>query len=93
MDKSVGIYELVNSILATIPEPYSEDVILNVFQKIQKNPDWLKRYNQLLLEHNTNRVVNPWIGKYTKRLTGMKNLVRADAHGTTLVKRYTKLTH
>ena len=40
MDKKTeGVEILVKEVLATIPEPYSEDIILEVFQKIVENPN------------------------------------------------------
>lgn len=44
MDKKTeGIEILVTDVLATIPEPYGEDIILEVFQKIEGDPEWRRR--------------------------------------------------
>jgi hypothetical protein len=46
--KTQGVQDLVGEVLNTIPEPYSEDVILNVCVAIERQGRWLRRYRQLL---------------------------------------------
>jgi hypothetical protein len=77
---------------ATIPKPYGEDIILNVFQKINKDRELLRRYT-LLKDELGKYGVNPSIGKYTKELTGMKNLKRTSAPNGPIITSYTKLVH
>ena len=83
MDKKTeGVEILVKEVLATIPEPYGEDIILEVFQKIDVNPEWRLRYNSLsndLSDDLTDWIINNWIGKYVSSETGMKSLREVSA--------------
>jgi len=90
-NKTEGVKFLVENVLLSIYIPYEEDIILNVFQKIDRNRDWYKRYVELG-EELTTPVVNNWIGKYTKNLTGMKTLRHVHLKGNQLITSYTKLT-
>lgn len=85
-----GVEDLVQDVLYTMHEPYGEDVIFNVCQKIEENINWQKRYADLG-EVLGLGVVNNWIGKYTKSLTGMKILRRVQLKEKHLITAYTKL--
>ncbi len=78
-------------------EPYGEDVILEVFQKIEGNTEWRKRYNSLsndLSDDLTDDIINNWIGKYVKDQTRLTSLREVSAEGKcSLIKGYTKLGH
>lgn len=89
-NKTQGVYELVSEVLGTIPEPYGEDIIMDVCVKIENDSRWRRRYRQLVAELNTN-VVNQWIGQYTKQLTGLNTMVQVDAGPDHIVGSYTKL--
>jgi hypothetical protein len=78
MNKTEGVKILVQDVLRTISEPYEEDIIWNVFMKIENNGDWRRRYDELSHEL-TKDVVNNWIGKYTKDLTGLNTILQVDA--------------
>lgn len=96
MDKKTeGVEILVKEVLATIPEPYSEDIILEVFQKIEENPEWEKRYRSLNIDIGdgfSDDAINPWIGKYVSSETGMKALqVVSVGNKCKLVTSYSKL--
>jgi hypothetical protein len=96
MDKKTeGVEILVKEVLATIPEPYGEDIILEVFQKIEGNPEWRLRYNSLsndLSDDLTDWIINNWIGKYVSGETGMKSLREVPAgERCTLITSYSKL--
>ncbi len=72
---------LVREILRTIPQPYPETIIFDVFKKIKAHPDFEKRYLMLVDELSV-YAVNPSIGKYTRALTGLKPIgQRATPHG------------
>ena len=90
MKKTAGVRIFVQDILRKISKPYGEDIILNVFRKIEKDRD-LKRCYTLLVHELGKYAVNTWIGKYTKELTGLKNLRIVDAPKDSLIKSYTKL--
>ena len=46
-NRTEGVKTLVEEVLATLPTPYSEDVIDEVFLAIEANPTWLTVYNVL----------------------------------------------
>ena len=96
MDKKTeGVEILVKDVLATIPEPYGEDIILEVCQKIEGNPEWRRRYNSLsndLGDDLTDDTINNWIGKYVKDQTRLNSLREVSANGQcSLITSYTKL--
>ncbi len=96
MDKKTeGVEIFVKDVLATIPEPYGEDIILEVFQKIEGNPEWRRRYNSLsndLSDDLTDWIINNWIGKYVASETGMKALREVSVNGRcSLITGYSKL--
>lgn len=88
-NKTEGVRILVQDVLRTISKPYKEDIILNVFKKLEKG-DWRRRYD-LLIDELGMYGINPWIGKYTKELTGLNNLRIVPAPKGSLIKSYTKL--
>jgi len=89
-NKTEGVLILVQDVLRTFNEPYEEDVIEDVFLAIESNPEWLRRYKELS-DELSNMVVNPWIGRYTKMLTGLNSLREVDAKRSKLITSYTKL--
>lgn len=90
--KTEDVNQLVHAILQTIPEPYSEDIIDEVFLTIEKNPHWLRQYKKLCDELNKN-VVNVWIAKYTKKNTGLNSGEIKAAVQSHLIQSFTKLTY
>ena len=96
MDKKTeGVEVLVKEVLVTIPEPYSEDITLEVFQKIEANPEWFRRYNSLSIDVGdgySDDVINQAIGRYVSSETGMKALQLVSTAGKCgLVTSYSKL--
>ncbi len=72
--KTEGVKILVQDILAAkFSELYDEDIILNIFKAIEDNPEWRRRYDELS-DDLRDWVVNNWIGKYVKEITGLYNL-------------------
>jgi uncharacterized protein (DUF433 family) len=55
--------------LVTLPTPYSEDVIDEVFQAIEANPTWLAVYRGLRTKLGV-KVVNQAVGSWTSRAVG-----------------------
>jgi hypothetical protein len=90
MKKTAGVRIFVQDILRKISKPYGEDIILNVFRKIEKDRD-LKRCYTLLVHELGKYAVNTWVGKYTKELTGMKSLTSTPAPHGPIITSYTKL--
>ena len=88
--KTEGVNQLVHAVLQTNPEPYREDIIEDIFLLIEKNPGWLLRYKQLCDELGK-WVVNIWIGKYTKKDTGLISDEIKTAKRSKLIQSYTKL--
>lgn len=72
MKKTQGIEEFVSEVIETISTPYGEDVILDVFLAIERQPAWQRRYDELVFELSKD-TVNQWVGRHTKQITGMKN--------------------
>lgn len=92
MGKTDDVLDLVREVLRTIPRPYGEDIIEDVFVAIENNRAWHRRYDLESAELR-NWVVNNWIGKYTKQLAAMENIRVVPAKRTKLTKYYTKLKH
>ena len=98
MDKKTeGVEILIKEVLATISEPYGEDIILEVFQRIEDDNELLLRYKSLsndLSDDLTDWIINNWIGKYVKDQTRMKSLREVPANGKCkLIISYMKLSH
>ena len=77
-------------ILQTLPKPYGEDIIEDVFVAIEHNPNWLKRYHELKAELPKD-VPNNWIGYHTKLQIGYDTIREVDTTRTKLAKSYSKL--
>jgi hypothetical protein len=90
--KTQGVYDLVSEVLETIPEPYGQDVIEDVCLAIEKRSSWRKRYD-LLGDELTSDVVNNWIGRYTKQITGLETIKQVKAKRSTIITAYTTLHH
>ena len=91
LGKTVEVRSLVQDVLQTLSKPYGEDIILKVCQEIERKPNFKKRYDDLG-EQLRPWVVNNWIGKHTKDLTGMKSLRQVSAPDSVhIITSYTKL--
>src|SRR6266498_4502125 len=90
--KTEGVKILVQDILAAkFSELYDEDIILNIFKAIEDNPEWRRRYDELS-DDLRDWVVNNWIGKYVKEITGLYSLREVSAKGkSNIITAYTKL--
>jgi hypothetical protein len=71
-------------------KPYSTDIIEDVFLAIEGDQSLLQRY-KLLADELRGWVVNRWIGRYTKRESGMKSIRQVEARRSNLITSYTKL--
>jgi hypothetical protein len=91
--KTASVQELVEDVLRSISRPYQEDIIEEVFIRIENPPDgkaWKTQYDELYAQLGPN-VTNQWIGRYTKLLTGHQTAKQVDAKRTTLTTSYSKL--
>jgi hypothetical protein len=93
INKTEGVKILVQDVLRTISEPYGEDIILEVIKAIELNDDWKRQRHDELEYELSKGVVNQWVGKYTKDLTGLKIIrqVNAPEEWQHIVRSYTKL--
>jgi uncharacterized protein (DUF433 family) len=88
-NRTAGVKNLVEKVLATLPTPYSEDVIDEVFQAIEANPAWLAVYRGLLNDLGSkvvNQAVRSWTSKAVGRTKDHEALARSK-----LIKSYAKL--
>ena len=65
-NRTEGVKTLVEEVLATVPTPYSEDVIDEVFLAIEANPTWLTAYNVMCNDLGV-MVVNQAVGSWTSK--------------------------
>ncbi len=90
-NRTQGVKSLVQEVLAIMPKPYGEDVILDVCMAIEHNPPWRSRYDQLCDELR-DAVVNPLIGQLVKEITGLSSLYEVSTKGKShIIRAYTKL--
>ena len=88
--KTAGVQSLVEHVLHSIPAPHSEDIIEDVFIRIENTSAWKLQYDQLLTDLGRD-VTNQWIGRYTKLINGYETGMQVDAKRTRLTKSYSKL--
>ncbi len=90
-NRTQGVKLLVHDVLAIMPKPYSEDIILDVCMAIEHNPEWRRRYDELC-DDLRDAVVNPAIGQYIKEETGLSSLREVSTKGKShILRKYTKL--
>ena len=77
-------------VLKSLPKPYTEDVVEDVFVAIENDPRWKKEYDDLLYNLHKN-VVNPWGGFWIGHLTGRVAGEQVSASRTSLIESYAKL--
>jgi hypothetical protein len=87
--RTAGVKTLVEEVLASVPRPYSEDIIDEVFRAIEASPDWLRRY-QVLSDEITKPVVNQSGGVWIAEAVGRSGAEQATATST-LISTYSKL--
>ena len=59
--KTTCVKKLVNEVLDSLPQPYTEHVIEEVFAAIEHHPKWRQEYDQACVELGRT-VVNTWGG-------------------------------
>lgn len=88
--KTAEIKTLVREVLETLPKPYSEHVIDEVFNSIEQNPSWLRRYEA---ECSTlgKTVVNTWGGYWVANALGKVSEQQVPSKKSTLIGSYSLL--
>jgi len=85
-----GTRQLVEDVLDTLPKPYTEDTVDEVFHAIENRPEWRRRYDVLVTSLGR-KVVEAraafWIANYVGRSLGDE----ASAQKSKLVENYPKL--
>jgi len=89
--KTQRVHDLVEEVLGTMSQPYNEDIIEDVCLAIENNPRYFQIYQELSsdLRH---WVVNNWIGRYAKQITGKQTIREVTAKRSKLITGYTKLS-
>lgn len=88
--RTARLKSLIEEVLKTLPKPYTEDVIEDVFVAIENSPRWKKEYEDLQYNLHKN-VVNPWGGFWVAHLTGRVAGEQVSASRTKLIESYAKL--
>ena len=88
-NRTEGVKTLVEEVLATLPTPYSEDVIDEVFLAIEANPTWLTVYNVMRNDLGVT-VVNQAVGSWTSKAVGRTGNHQVPARSK-LTESYSKL--
>lgn len=88
--KTAGVKSLVREVLDSLPTPYTEDVIDDVFHAIEHNPVWRRRYESQCdnLGKNT---VNTWGGYWVANALGKLGERQAPSKRSTLIGSYSLL--
>jgi hypothetical protein len=87
--KTAPIKAFVEEVLQTVPSPYGEDLINDVFVAIENNSQWLQRYEELCDEF-TKDVVNQFGGFWIGRAVGRAGVRQVDSK-CSLIGSYSKL--
>ena len=91
MGKTDSVRRLAERALDSLPEPYTEDVIDEVFYAIERDPE-LRREYHLCCEDLGKHTVNSWVGNWAKKALGdPQNLGEVASKKNTLTKCYSKL--
>lgn len=84
------VEDLVMEVLATIPVQ-GHDITDQVCLAIENNPEWRRRYDDLVARSRHKDTVNNWIGRYTKQITGMSVVRKNIPAKSTIIKSYSEL--
>jgi hypothetical protein len=88
--KTSGVKAMVREVLETLPSPYTEHVIDDVFQAIEVNPKFLLRYHALC-DKLGKTVVNNWCGQWVAHALGKTGEVQVPSRRSTLIGSYSLL--
>lgn len=84
------VKSLVREVLATIPKPYSEHVIDDVFYAIETTPEWLRVYESLC-DTLGKTVVNNWGGYWVANALAKVGEHQAPSRKSKLIGSYSLL--
>jgi hypothetical protein len=88
--KTASIKRLVEDVLSSLPRPYTEHVIEDVFVAIEQNPNLRKKYDDLCDEFGTT-VTNSLGGYWIGRALGKVGERQVTSQRTTLLGSYSIL--
>jgi hypothetical protein len=88
--RAARLKSLFEEALKSLPKPYTEDVVEDVFVAIEGDPRWKKEYDDLQYNLHKN-VLNPWGGFWVAHLTGRIAGEQVSASRTSLIESYAKL--
>ena len=89
--RTIGVKRLVEKAMSHLREPYTEDVIEDVFSAIERHHDWLVEY-QSLCDDLTKTVVNNWVGMWVSKYVGRSGSQQVTSTKSKLAGSYSKLT-
>jgi len=88
--RTAGIKRLVEEVLLSLPKPHTEDVIDDVFEAIERRPEWRRQYDDLSTDLGKT-VVNTWGGFWIAHSEGRWGVHQVPAKKCTLLESYSKL--
>jgi hypothetical protein len=88
--KTSDVKALAQEALATLPQPYSEHVIDEVFAAIESEPRWLRDY-EALCARLSKTVVNNWLGRWIGIALGKVGEKQVPSTKSSLISSYSLL--
>lgn len=89
--RTAGVKALVKLAMGNVPEPYTEDIIDDVFQEIESNPE-LKAEYDVLCRQLGKTTVNTWGGYWIADALGKAGVEQTPAKKSKLIQTYSRLT-
>ena len=88
--KTSDVKALGQEVLAALPQPYSKDVIDEVFYVIESDPRWLRDYDALCTTLGR-AVVNNWLGRWIAITLGKVSEQQVRSRKSSLIASYSLL--
>lgn len=88
--KTAEVKLLFEEVMETLPKPYTNNVIDEVFFAIEKNPSWLSKYD-FLCSNLSRDVVNNWGGYWIASKIGKNGKQQVPSKKSTLIGSYSIL--
>ena len=89
--RTAGVKKLVNMVLESLPKPYTEDVIEDVFFEIEHGQELMIEYDGLCRQLGKT-TVNTWGGYWIANALGKTGLEQVPAKRSKLIQSYSRLT-
>jgi hypothetical protein len=89
--RTIGVKRLIELAILSVPKPYTEDIIEDVFLAIERNEAWLIEYEGLCTDL-TKTVVNNWVGVWVSKYVGRTGAQQTTSSRSRLAGSYSKLT-